>query len=383
MNSHNRPVIIETEKFGRLFAVLQERGLHVIGPTIWEGSIVFARIQQPSDLPVGWTDEQDGGTYRLKRRDDGAFFSYNQGPHSLKNLLHQPVLRLWSASRQKESFSILREEEEAPRFAFIGVRACDLHALEILDRVFLEGEYTDPWYESCRKNAFIVAVNCEQGGGTCFCASMGTGPCVESGYDLLLTEVREPGGHYFVAQSGNGEGTALLDSMSLKRATDHEIRAAENITSAAAAQMGRAMETTDIKALLYRNCESRTWNEVARRCLMCGNCTMVCPTCFCSTVEDITSIAGNSAERWRRWDSCFTKDFTYIHGGHIRSTPMSRYRQWLTHKMAAWIDQFGTSGCVGCGRCITWCPVGIDITEEVRAIRNSEIKRKEDRHGNA
>jgi Fe-S-cluster-containing hydrogenase component 2 len=132
------------------------------------------------------------------------------------------------------------------------------------------------------------------------------------------------------------------------------------------------MDTRGIKELLYRNYEHPRWDNVATRCLTCANCTMVCPTCFCTTVEDVTDLSGDHAERWRKWDSCFTMDFSYIHGGSVRATPKSRYRQWLTHKLATWFDQFGSSGCVGCGRCITWCPVAIDLTEEVRAIRDSE-----------
>jgi formate hydrogenlyase subunit 6/NADH:ubiquinone oxidoreductase subunit I len=150
----------------------------------------------------------------------------------------------------------------------------------------------------------------------------------------------------------------------------------------AAAQMGRVMDTSDIKELLYRNYEHPRWDNVAGRCLTCANCTNVCPTCFCTTVEDVTDLTGQQAERRRRWDSCFTMDFSYIHGGSIRASTKSRYRQWMTHKLATWIDQFGTSGCVGCGRCITWCPVGIDITEEVAAIRAGEesaVSQKSDR----
>jgi Fe-S oxidoreductase len=102
---------------------------------------------------------------------------------------------------------------------------------------------------------------------------------------------------------------------------------------------------------------------------------MVCPTCFCTSVEETNDLTGTESSRSRRWDSCFTMDFSYIHGGSVRNSPKSRYRQWMTHKLSTWVDQFGTSGCVGCGRCITWCPVGIDITEEVRAIADSEKER--------
>jgi Fe-S-cluster-containing hydrogenase component 2 len=139
--------------------------------------------------------------------------------------------------------------------------------------------------------------------------------------------------------------------------------------------MGRKIDTVGIKELLYSNYEHPRWDQVAARCLSCANCTMVCPTCFCTTVEDVTDLSGEHAERWRKWDSCFTANFSYIHGGNIRATVKSRYRQWMTHKLATWIDQFGESGCVGCGRCITWCPVAIDLTEEVRAIRESEAPR--------
>jgi len=236
-----------------------------------------------------------------------------------------------------------------------------------------------------RENALIIAVNCSQAGGTCFCVPMNAGRKVEAGFDLSLTEILEGGPHYFVAQPGTELGKEIFSEVPHREADPGEIAAAESIVKRTAGQMGRSMETADIKGLLYRNYEHPRWDNVAARCLTYGNCTAVCPTCFCTTVEDMTDLAGQHAERWQKWDFCFTMDFSYIHGGSVRSSAKSRYRQWMTHKLATWIDQFGTSGCVGCGRCITWCPVAIDITEEVRAIRETERQPKppEDDHGNA
>jgi Fe-S-cluster-containing hydrogenase component 2 len=140
--------------------------------------------------------------------------------------------------------------------------------------------------------------------------------------------------------------------------------------------MGRSLEAAGLDKVLLAGLESPRWEATAARCLSCANCTMVCPTCFCTTVEDTTDLTGDHAERWRRWDSCFTLDFSYIHGGAVRRTTASRYRQWLTHKFATWFEQFGESGCVGCGRCITWCPAGIDVTEEARAFRTGSAPKE-------
>ncbi|MBI3994646.1 MAG: 4Fe-4S dicluster domain-containing protein, partial [Nitrospirae bacterium] len=211
-----------------------------------------------------------------------------------------------------------------------------------------------------------------QAGGTCFCVSMKTGPRATAGFDLALTEVLESGRHTFTVEAGTERGAEVLRDLPHTEATEKDRAAVERIVAATASQMGRTLDTTDIKNLLYQNLEHPRWDEVATRCLSCANCTMVCPTCFCSTVEDVTDLTGEHAERWRKWDSCFTSDFSYVHGGTVRPSVKSRYRQWMTHKLATWIDQFGTSGCVGCGRCITWCPVAIDITEEVRAIRETK-----------
>lgn len=379
----NDRVVVERSHLQRLFQALSQRGYRVVGPTVREGAIVYDELRSLDDLPMGWTDEQDGGTYRLKRRSDEALFGYAVGPHSWKRFLHPPVLRLWTAQRNGQGFEVDRENQEVPQYAFFGVRSCELHAIAIQDRVFLQGKYVDRVYKARRERAFIVAVNCGQVGGTCFCVSMKTGPKVSNGFDLVLTEVIEGQRHYFVVEVGTERGREILSEVPHQQADEKEEKTAQSIVERTAEQMGRTMDTSGIKDLLYRNLEHPRWDEVANRCLSCANCTMVCPTCFCTTVEDVTDLTGRKAERIRKWDSCFTMDFSFIHGGSVRASPRSRYRQWMTHKLASWIDQFGTSGCVGCGRCITWCPVAIGITEEVRAIRESEHVVKEGTDGKA
>ncbi len=368
----DKPSVIDKEDLNKLIAKLNQQGYKTIGPTIRGEAIVYDRISSIEDLPEGWTDEQGPGHYRIKKRNDKALFGFNVSPHSWKQFLHPPEKKLWTAEKNGSSFKIIPEELENPKFAFIGVRSCELHAIAIQDKVFIQGPHIDSVYQINRKDLFTVAVNCGQAGGTCFCVSMQTGPKVNSEFDLALTEVLEKDKHYFVVETGSDRAQSIIENLDLRTAENQELKIAEEIIDNTAQNMGRFLDTEGIKETLFENLEHPRWEEVANRCLSCANCTMACPTCFCSTVEDVTDITGDHAERWQKWDSCFTMDFTYIHGGHVRNSTKSQYRQWMTHKLASWIDQFDSSGCVGCGRCITWCPVGIDLTEEVAAIRKSD-----------
>ncbi|CAG1772076.1 partial Anaerobic sulfite reductase subunit A, partial [uncultured bacterium] len=261
----------------------------------------------------------------------------------------------------------------APPYAFIGVRACELAALDLQDRIFMSGQYADAHYTAIRSSAFIVAVNCGRGGGTCFCSSMGTGPKARDGFDLALTEIMDGERHAFLIETGSSRGKDARAAMQAREADPSEIARAAAVSRAAESTMGRALDTSGLAGILAENFEHQRWDDIAKRCLACANCTMVCPTCFCSTVEDVTDLTGDHAERWRRWDSCFTSDFTRVAGGNIRMSTRTRYRQWMMHKLSHWVEQFGSTGCVGCGRCITWCPVGIDITAEAAAIRGANV----------
>lgn len=362
--------VIDVDGLDALMRALAAKGYRVLGPTVREGAIVYDDVTSSRDLPRGWRDEQSPGRYRLVPRGDGALFGYAVGPHSWKRFLHVPTQRLWRAERGVDTVRIVGEPPAAERLAFLGVRGCELAAIAIQDRVLLGGAHVDPHYRARREGAFVVALNCGQAAATCFCTSMGTGPGVGSGFDLALTELVGADRHLFVVDVGSAGGAALLAELPRRSATTAELDAASRVVAATAASIERTLDTDGVHDLLLGNPDHPRWQEVAERCLSCGNCTMVCPTCFCTTVEDESALDGSAFARTRRWDSCFTADFSYVHGGSVRASTRSRYRQWLTHKLASWIDQFGGSGCVGCGRCIAWCPTGIDLTEEVRAIRD-------------
>ncbi|MET4658721.1 sulfhydrogenase subunit beta (sulfur reductase) [Streptomyces sp. PvP037] len=352
-----------------LVRALKRRGRTVIGPTVRDGAIVLDELDSADELPYGWGVELEAGHYRIRRRPDGAAFAHSAGPQSWKTYLHPERVRQWTVDRDPVRGPVVRAEEpRSVSYAFLGVRPCDLRAIRILDRVMVGGRYQDPDYRSRRTGAFLVAVECTDPGATCFCVSMGSGPGADAGYDLALTELVDDSGHRFLCRSGSEEGTEVLAELP-RRSADEAVRAAAaGAVREAAEHMGRSMPPVDLRSLMRDSLEAERWDDVTSRCLSCGNCTMVCPTCFCTTTEDVTDLTGDHAERWRRWDSCYDLDFSLLHGGPVRATPHSRYRQWLTHKLGTWHDQFDSSGCVGCGRCIVWCPTGIDLTEEAAAL---------------
>jgi ferredoxin len=361
--------LLQRSDFQTLIDALVHAGYAVIGPRVHNGAVVYDNVETVEDLPEGIGDAQEGGRYRLVPRGGAALFGYTSGAQSWRRRLFPPRQRIWRAERTEDGFKVDAEPPDLAKMAFLGVRSCELHAIAIQDRVFLNGDCVDPGYKARRENTLIIAVNCTRAGGTCFCLSMETGPKAHRGFDLALTELLDEERHAFLVEVGSETGADVARALPLQPASDADRQQAEELLDRTARSMGRRLETDQLKQLLQGNLEHPRWQEVAERCLACGNCTLVCPTCFCFAVDDSTDLSGQTAERHQRWDSCFTLGHSYIHGGSVRGEIRSRYRQWMTHKLAHWLDQFGVSGCVGCGRCITWCPVGIDITEEVAAIR--------------
>jgi len=366
MTDQSQAVVIAATQLDNLIKALRRSGYTTIGPRVQDGAVVLEPISGADELPFGLVDEQNPGAYRLTKADKPAYFDFTHGAQAWKRYLFPSKEKLWTAIKTKTGFEV-QAQPAAQKYAFIGVRACELAAIGIQDKVFIEGEFTNGAYQARREKAFIVALNCRRAGGTCFCTSMDTGPKADDGYDLALTELTDKGRHDFLVEIGSSQGDQVLARLDRRDATDGDVKAAKKAIKKAAKSMGRDMPK-DAAGILRANLETSHWQNVAKRCLDCANCTFVCPTCFCNTTTDSSSLDGTTAERWRQWDSCFTLDFSYIHGGAIRRDGAERYRQWITHKLTHWHEQFGVSGCVGCGRCITWCPVGIDITEEVRAI---------------
>ena len=352
-----------------LLSVLSGRGYSIIGPVVRDGAIVLDRVETSADLPAGWTDEQDAGSYRLRRRDDEACFGHVVGPHSFKRFQLPAERRVFSARKHDDGTITFEPDETEPRrLAFLGARSCDLHAMGILGTVLRSG----PAPERRADDTFIVAVQCGEAGGTCFCTSMGTGPRADGGFDIALTEIIDSAGHWFAVETGSEAGPRCSPSFRCARPARPRPRRRSPRRSGRQPRWGGRCRPTDLPDLLMRNLEHPRWEEVAERCLSCANCTMACPTCFCIEVVDTGDASGDGAERTERWASCFTVDHAYLNGGSVRPTTRSRYRQWMTHKLSTWWEQFGSSGCVGCGRCITWCPAAIDITEEVAAIRETD-----------
>jgi sulfhydrogenase subunit beta (sulfur reductase) len=356
--------VLPTVDLQRLLDALHARGYRIVGPIIRDGAVVWDTIRRVSALPIGWRDHQEPGCYRLEQTGSSTVFGVVHGPQSLKPFVFAPREPLLQIGRSKDGFTTSATLPQSEKVAVIGARACDLAGLAIQDRIVLNDTYRDPYYATRREGLFIIAVNCTRALPTCFCESMETGPRAENGFDLALTE----GDDQFLVEAGSEAGSDLLSALSLAPASQQVMDEAAARVDACAGSQIRRLNRARLPQALYDAHEHARWDNVAARCLACANCTMVCPTCFCHTVEETPDLTRQQTQHVRLWDSCFTQEHGYIHGKNIRPTIKDRYRLWLTHKLASWIDQFGTSGCVGCGRCITWCPVGIDLTEEVSAL---------------
>ena len=367
-------LLVESD-LGSLLDALRRSYDTVIGPRVQDNAVVYGEITSIEDLPRGWTAEQEPGRYRLHRVQDELWFAHAAPAQSLKPWFRPPSERLFKLRRSADGIAFQLGPDSAPKLAIFGARACDLAGLALTDHILLNGPHADARYAARRSEALIIAAQCTTVASTCFCASMGTGPRAEH-FDLSLTESTSERGHVFLLEVGSEAGARAIGALELREASELDVSSAHEATERAALAQERRVSPTTARDVLKRNLEHPAWQHIAERCLACANCTSSCPTCFCASLEDSSSLDRSEAERWRRSDSCFNTNFSYVHGGAVRSSLASRYRQWLTHKFSHWYDQFGSSGCVGCGRCITWCPVGIDVTEEIRQFVQDEQRQE-------
>ncbi len=356
---------LPTAQFQRLINLLRRDGYDCVGPRVRDGAIVYGPLERVEELPVGWHDEQRPGHYRLARGSGRRFFDWANGPEALKPLTFASREVLWTVVRDGQgSLRFCEEVPEVRPTAVIGVRACDIAAMHLQDQHFGYREYQDPYYNRRRRALFLVAVDCARPASTCFCHSTGDGPAAHAGFDIALTELDDG----FIARARSERGRDLLAELPTTEVTpDHHAAAGAQHDAAVAAQT-RRLAGRNLKASLFAHLDHPEWDAVAGRCLSCGNCTAVCPTCFCHSVGDTTELDGRRSTHHRQWDSCFSAGHSYMHSFVVRDQTVLRYRQWLTHKLGTWHDQYGRSGCVGCGRCLTWCPVGIDMVETANRI---------------
>lgn len=363
-------VAIQKAVFDDLLNNLHKQGFETVGPHVKNDTLVYEPIRSLADLPRGYVTEQEAGHFRLINTGHSRYFDIIPGAQSWKQFLFPPHEELFTLRKHKGNWIIGNESKPAPAYAFIGVRGCELAAIQIQDSIFLRSDFTDPIYRSRRERTFILSVNCMHPAGTCFCTSLGTGPRVNGGFDLNLTELED----IFLLTIGSELGRKALNNLPMESASGFLLNAANRGLEHAASQMGRSLDVSDLPDLLLNNLDHPHWRNIGERCLSCANCTLACPTCFCWDATDTLSLDGNDTQRTRVWDSCFNPAYSYQAGGNTRPTIHARYRQWLTHKLGTWKQQFGMLGCVGCGRCITWCPAAIDITAEVAALRKEAVR---------
>jgi sulfhydrogenase subunit beta (sulfur reductase) len=363
----NTTVAISKPELNKLLTKLKGAGYKTIGPVVKNKSLVYEQIEGLSDLPYGYETDQKPGQYRIHKNGGSEYFQATPGASTWKKYLTPPRTKLFGLVNIDNNWKEVPVSEIHPRYVFIGVRPCEIEAIKIQDSVLIRDDYVDPLYKKIRDDLIIIAVNCLHPADTCFCTSVGGSPEAKDGYDLRLTELDD----MFLVNIGSQRGIDMVELMEYATANALSLQIEDEMLVEAKAKVHVGINNNqNLPELLMNNLKDPAWEVVGAKCLNCGSCTSVCPTCFCWDVQDVTNLHGTETQRDKIWDSCFNPSFTaHAGGGSSRPTTTSRLRQRLTHKFGSWVEQHGGEGCVGCGRCIAWCPAKIDIREEISVLQ--------------
>jgi ferredoxin len=303
--------------------------------------------------------------------NDQLFLDYVSTVLPPKKFFHPPRLELFSFDLKKKDNKI-KEIKSEEKIMILGIHPCDVHALIRLDQ-FFTGDFEDPYYQNRRKNTILVAINCVEPSDYAFCNSMGTGPFLDRGYDLLLTDI----GTKYLIEIGSEKGKKTLQGLHLDTASDADFTEKNHRYKLMEKRFKRFINPSWLSKIVQENIDHNIWTILGERggiakslpCLSCGSCSFVCPTCYCYDVYDTLDLSLQKGKRIRELDSCQLLEYGEVaQGGNFRRNRNDRVRHWMMCKLGAAAG--GThSSCVGCGRCIRNCPVGIDITEVAKILR--------------
>lgn len=316
----------------------------VIGPVKENSHYIFKEIYSSSDLQMD---------YPTTMLSPGKMFIYKP---------REDILRF----NIESSIAIEEIKHEIEKQIIVGIHPCDMHAILYLDRVFLNG-FIDPHYKMRRENSILIAINCSQVLENCFCSSVGTGPYlkVHSGYDMVLTDL---GDDYLVEIK-----SSRAFNIKGKEANPEIFKLKSEKEKTLLNSFRKHIDVKGIDELFIKNLDHPVWSITAdERCLSCSNCVMVCPTCFCYDIIDEMDMNLKEIIRFRQLDACQDIKFAKVHGGNYRQRRSSRLRQFVMHNLN-YTSQYGLIKTVGCGRCITWCPTKIDLTEITKEIQRSYL----------
>ena len=318
------------------------REFEVIAPVTTHGEVVFTSLSDVNQVTL----------------------DYENTLVPPKEFFLPPTETMFSFTTNKGGFNIVLPEEGDKRRLIFGIRPCDVNALSILDKVF-GGDQRDEYYLSKREKTTLVALGCNRPAARCFCGSVGAGPSLSDNFDVLLTELD---GSYFV-EVASEKGKQLIDKAPtlFHEAAEEARKRKERVVDQAKKLASKPVDPLEVARRMEAHFNDSRWAQLGERCLECGGCTYLCPTCYCFDVVD--RVEDGKGSRLRYWDSCLLRGFTRMAGGlNPRESRESRIKQRFYHKWDYFVERFGVLQCVGCGRCSETALCHIDWKEVFESV---------------